>query len=40
VYSGGAMGAKPPWNSEIYGFQGVFRPQRVLSPPPWKENNS
>ena len=24
------MGAKPPWNSEIYGFQGVFRPQRAL----------
>ena len=30
----GAMGAKPPpWTSEIYWFQGVFRPQRVLSPP-------
>ena len=26
-----------PRNSGIYGFQGVFWPQRVLSPP-WKEN--
>ena len=27
------MGAKPPCTSEIYWFQGVFRPQRVQSPP-------
>ena len=34
VFRGGAMGAKPtPWTSEIYRFQRVFRPQRVLSPP-------
>ena len=33
----GAMGVKPtPWISVIYRVQGVFRPQRVLSPP-WKE---
>ena len=33
---GRAMGAKPPhpWTSEIYWFQGVFRPQRELSTPP------
>ena len=37
--SGGrAIVAKPPWTSEIYWFQGVFMPQRVLSPP-WKEEN-
>ena len=36
TYSEGAMGAKPPWTSEIYWFQGVFRPQRVLSPTPRK----
>ena len=30
---GGAMGAEPPWTSEIYWFQGVSRLQRVLSPP-------
>jgi len=30
----GAMGAKPPWISEIYRIHGVFGPQRVLSPPP------
>jgi len=33
----GAMGAQPPWTVEIYGFQGVLRPQRVLSPPPVKK---
>ena len=27
----------PPWTSEIYWFQGVFRPRRVLSPPPRKD---
>ena len=32
-------GAQPPWTSEIYGFQGVFSPQRVLSPPLRKEKN-
>ena len=37
IYSGTySEGAKPPWTSEIYWFQGVFRPQRVLSPPPQK----
>ena len=30
------MGAKPPLDSEIFWFHGVFRPQRVLSPT-WKE---
>ena len=40
------MEAQPPWIILIYGFQGVFRPQRVLlgghgittkfKPPPWK----
>ena len=40
VFRGGAMGAKPPWTSEIYWFQGSFRPQWVLErkkckPPPW-----
>ena len=30
---GGGYGGKPPWTSEIYWFQGVFRPQRLLSPP-------
>ena len=30
----GAMGTKPPpWTSEIYLFQGVYRLQRVRSPP-------
>ena len=29
-------GVSPPWTSEIYWLQGVFRPQRVLSPP-WKD---
>ena len=33
----GAMGAKPPWISEIYRIHGVFGPQRVLSPPPGKK---
>ena len=34
VLRGGAVGAKPtPWTSEIFRSQGVFRPQRVLSPP-------
>ena len=30
------MGAKPPphtWTSKIYGFQGIFWSQQVLSPP-------
>ena len=27
------MGAKSPWTSEIYLFQGFFRPQRLLTPP-------
>ena len=35
------MEAKPPpphpWASEIYVFHGVFRPQWVLIPPPWKK---
>jgi len=28
------MGARHPWTSEIYGFQGVFRTQRVLTAEP------
>ena len=39
VFRGRAMGAKPPQDSEIYWFQGIFRPQHVLSPPPRKEKN-
>ena len=32
---GGILGlSPPPGTSEIYLFQGVFRPQRVLPPPP------
>ena len=30
----GALGLRPPWISEIYGFQAVIRPQWVLSPTP------
>ena len=30
---GGLWGLSPPWASEIYGFQRVFRPQRVLRLP-------
>ena len=29
---GGVWRLNPLWSSQIYGFQGVFRPQRVLSP--------
>ena len=35
AYSGGGRWRlSPPRTSEIYWFQGVFSPQRVLSPPP------
>ena len=36
AYSGGEglWGQSPPWTCVINRFQGVFRPQRVLSPPP------
>jgi len=41
VYSGGGLlGLSPPWTSEIYWFQRVFRPQRVLSPPGKKKKLS
>ena len=33
VRNGGGYGAKPPWTKEIYGFQGVFRPQSKKSNP-------
>ena len=43
-----AMGAKPPWTSEIYGFQWISRPQqkcwappektKKLEPPPWRKS--
>ena len=40
AYSGGGLwGLSPPWTSEIYWFHGVFRPQRVLSPP-WKDKQN
>ena len=40
AYSGGgAIRAKPPRNSEIYWFQGVSMPQRVLSPPSLEKKN-
>jgi len=33
AYSGGIWGlGPPPRTSEIYEFQGVFRPQRMLNP--------
>ena len=37
---GGGYGVKPPWTSEIFWFHGVFRPQRVLSPPPGKRKKN
>ena len=40
VFRGGVIGAMPPWTSEIYWFRGVFRPQRVLSPPGEIKNSS
>ena len=36
---GGLWGLSPPWTSEIL-ISGCFRPQRVLSPPPWKEKKN
>ena len=39
AYSGGLWGLSPPWTGEIYGYQGVLKPPRVLSPPPCKEKN-
>ena len=33
---GGGYWLRTPWTSEIYRFQGVFRPQWVISPS-WKE---
>ena len=40
AYSGGKLwGLSPPFTREIYGFQGVFRPQRVLSPPQNEKNS-
>jgi len=33
---GGAMGAKPPWISEIFGFYGVFLPLKKTLSPPWR----
>ena len=37
----GGMGAKPPpWSSEIFGLQEVFKSQRVLSPHPLENNVS
>ena len=39
AYSGGGGGRpSPPWISEIYGFQGVFGPQKVLSSHPLERN--
>jgi len=35
IKGGGATGCTPQ-TSEIYGFQEVFRFQRILSPPPWE----
>ena len=34
-----AMEAQPPWTSEIYGFQGVFRPPKRVLSPTWNEKN-
>ena len=41
AYSEGLRGLSPspPWTSEIYWFQDVFRPQRQLSPL-WKEKKN
>jgi hypothetical protein len=39
LIQGGFGVSAPIWTIEFYGFQGVFRPQRLLSPPPCKEKN-